>query len=82
MGWIGCCSNRFLPQLNLLWGWKMGHRRLVCRRPLRVALCGFFLLWSDVAYYAAVGELSVLGNLVTVDEETRICSLDIFDSLE
>ena len=42
---------------------------------------GFFLLGSDVAYYAAVGYLALLGNLVLVGEGTCVCSLDISDSL-
>ena len=43
---------------------------------------GFFLLGSDVAYYASVCNLNVLGDLVLVDEETSFCSLNISDSLE
>ena len=42
----------------------------------------FFLLVSDIAYYAAVGNLDVLGNLVTVDEEICIFALNIYDYLE
>ena len=42
----------------------------------------FFLLGSDVAYYAAVGNFAILGKLVPVDEYTFVCSLDISDSLE
>ena len=37
---------------------------------------------SDVTYYAAVGDLSVLSNLMVVDEETCLCYRDISDSLE
>ena len=43
---------------------------------------GFFLLVSDVAYYVAVGDLAILGDLIPVDEETCVCALDISDSLE
>ena len=43
---------------------------------------GLFILGSDITYYAAVGELAVLRNLVPVDEETHVCDLDISDSLE
>ena len=43
---------------------------------------GLFIMGSDVAYYADVCDLSVLGNLMILDEETRVCSLDIFDYLE
>ena len=43
---------------------------------------GFFILGSNVAYSAAVGDLTVLGNLVTAYEERCLCSLDISDSLE
>ena len=43
---------------------------------------GFFILGYDVAYYADIGDLDILGNLVPVDEETCFCSLDISDSLE
>ena len=41
----------------------------------------FFLLGSNVAYYETVDDISVLDNLVPVDKETCICSLDISDSL-
>ena len=43
---------------------------------------GFFLLGYDISYYVSVGGLYILGNLVNVYEDTRICALDIFDSLE
>ena len=43
---------------------------------------GFFILGSDVAYYVAVCDLAVFGNFVPVDEETCVCSLDMFDYLE
>ena len=43
---------------------------------------GFFLLGSDVANYATVGELFVLGHLVSVNEETCVFFLNIFDTLE
>ena len=43
---------------------------------------GFFLLGSDVAYYAAVGYLALLGNLVLVGEETCVYYLNILYSLE
>ena len=43
---------------------------------------GFFLMGYDVAYYVAVSDISFLGNLVYVDKETRVCYLDISDSLE
>ena len=43
---------------------------------------GFFLLGSDVAYYAAIGDIAVLGNLMPVDKETCVCFLDVSDSLE
>ena len=43
---------------------------------------GLFLLGYDITYYAAVDYLTVLGNLVSVDEETRVYALDIYDSLE
>ena len=43
---------------------------------------GFFILGYDVAYYADVGDLDVLGNLVVLYEETCVCSIDISDSLE
>ena len=37
--------------------------------PPTVSLTLWVFLCYDVAYYAAVGELTVLSNLVTVDEE-------------
>ena len=43
---------------------------------------GLFLIGSDVAIYLVVGDITVLGNLVSVNEETRVCSLDISDYLE
>ena len=43
---------------------------------------GFFIQGYDVAYYADVGDLAILGNLVPVDEETYVCALDISDYLE
>ena len=43
---------------------------------------GFFILGSDIAYYTAVVDLAVLGDLVPVDEETRVCALDILYSFE
>ena len=42
---------------------------------------GFFFLGYDATYYAAVGELYVLGNPIPVDEETCVFSLHISDSL-
>ena len=42
----------------------------------------FFILGSDMTSYAAVGDLAILGNLVPVDEETCVNTLDIYDSLE
>ena len=42
----------------------------------------FGLIGSDVAYYADVCELTVLGDLLLVYEETCVSSLDISDSLE
>ena len=42
---------------------------------------GFFLLGYDITYYAAVGDLAVLGKFVPVDEETCACALNISDSL-
>ena len=43
---------------------------------------GFFLLGSYFSYFEAVGDISVLGNLVTVDEETCDCYINIYYSLE
>ena len=37
---------------------------------------------SDVTYYAAVGDLAVLVNLMPVYEETCVRYLDVSDSLE
>ena len=42
---------------------------------------GFYLLGSDVAYYMDVGDIAVLVNIMSVDKEKRVCSLDISDSL-
>ena len=42
----------------------------------------FGLLGSDVAYYAAVCDLAVLGYLMLVNKETCVGALDISDSLE
>ena len=41
-----------------------------------------FLLGYDIILYAAVVNLAVLVNLVPVDEETRVCALDISNFLE
>ena len=42
----------------------------------------FFVLGPDIKYYADVGDLAVLGNLVPMDEETRVGAIDISDSLK
>ena len=42
---------------------------------------GFFIMGSYVAYYAAVGDLAVLSNLVPMYEVTCVCYLDASDSL-
>ena len=43
---------------------------------------GFFLMGSYVAYYADIGDIDFLRNLMPVDEYTFFCSLDTSDSLE
>ena len=36
----------------------------------------------DVTENSVVGELAVLGNLVSVNDKTLVCTLYIYDSLE
>ena len=43
---------------------------------------GLFLLGSDVANNASVGDLAISGHLIYVDEKICVCSLYIFDTLE
>ena len=43
---------------------------------------GFFLLGSYIAYCVAVCDISFLVNSMLVYEETNVCALDIYDSLE
>ena len=43
---------------------------------------GFFLLGSYIAYCVAVCDISFLVNSMLVYEETNVCDLDIYDSLE
>ena len=42
----------------------------------------FGLIGSDVVYYEDICELTVLGDLFLMYEETCVSSLDISDSLE
>ena len=60
----------------------MGHIMLVFASQCESQSVGFFLMGYDISYYAAVDDIAVLGNLVTVDEEKRVCVLDIYDYLE
>ena len=43
---------------------------------------GFFILGSDVSDKTSVENLSVLRNLVSLNEKKHVCSLDISNSLE
>ena len=81
-GWIGLCSRGVWSWLNFLCGDRLYHHRKVFAPQSESQSVSFFLLGSDVAYYSALCDLDVLGNLMLVDEECFFCYIFISDSLE
>ena len=50
--------------------------------PWNLHYAGLFIMGYDVTNYVTVGNLYVWGNLMSVDEETRVFSLNIYDTFE
>ena len=50
--------------------------------PCNLHYAGLFIMGYDVTNYVTVGNLYVLGNLMSVDKETRVFSLNIYDTFE